>query len=94
MEFNVKKMGNIVEVDGLIKTINDASAVIDALKSVDDDNVVLRVRESFGLPSSIIGYLVKLKDEGKNVTVEVGSDILYDLLDNLNLISSFNVRRV
>ncbi|NPA11027.1 MAG: hypothetical protein GXO62_02160 [Epsilonproteobacteria bacterium] len=87
-------MGNIVEVDGLIKTINDASAVIDALKSVDDDNVVLRVRESFGLPSSIIGYLVKLKDEGKNVTVEVGSDILYDLLDNLNLISSFNVRRV
>jgi hypothetical protein len=94
MEFNINQHGNIIEVEGIIKTIANAESVIEALKNTNGNFIVLRIKESFGMPSSIIGYLVKLKDEGKQISLEVGSDILYELLDNLNLIKTFNVKKI
>ena len=94
MEFRINQIGNIVEVEGLIKTINDSEAVIDTLRNINSDSIVLRIKDSFGLPSSIIGYLVKLKDEGKSVMLEVGSPILFELLENLNLKDTFHVRKI
>ncbi len=92
MQLNIS--GNKIEVNGIIKTINDAQEIIDALKGVRDNTVYLKINDSFGLPSSIIGYLMQLKDEGKEVFLEVKSDILYSLLEDLDLVDVFNVRKV
>ncbi len=94
MEFNIHQHGNTIEIEGVIKTIANAESVIDALKTINSDYIILKVKDSFGMPSSIIGYLVKLKDEGKQISLEIGSDILYELLDNLNLIHTFNVKKI
>ena len=94
MEFNIHQYGNTIEIEGIIKTIANAESVIDALKNINSDYIVIKVKDSFGMPSSIIGYLVKLKDEGKQISLEIGSDILYELLDNLNLIHTFNVKKI
>jgi len=94
MGFEIHKTDNSVEVTGLIKSIAQAEAVIEALKSLTSNNIRLRIKDSFGLPSSIIGYLVKLKDEGKNITLEVGSPILYELLEDLNLQEIFKIRKI
>jgi len=94
MDFNITQNGYIIEVRGIIKTIANAESVIEALNNIHDDKIVLKIYDSFGLPSSIIGYLVKFKDEGKHIVLEVGSDLLYELLDNLNLITPFNVKKI
>ncbi len=90
----LKTYGDTIEVNGVIKTITDAQEIIDAIKNVQGKNLRLIVKESFALPSSIIGYLIKKNEEGVNVNIEVTSDILAELLDDLNLTKIFNVRKI
>ena len=90
----LKVYGDTIEINGVIKTITDAQEVIDAIKSVDGKTLRLIVKDSFALPSSIIGYLIKKSEEGTNVSIEVGSEILGELLDDLNLTKIFNVRKI
>jgi len=93
MEFKIEKNGNIVTIRGIIKKVTDAESVIETLKEINSPNIYIKIPDSFGLPSSIIGYLVKLTDEGKKVYLEIASDTLYELLDDLNLTKKFNVRK-
>ena len=90
----LKTYGDTIEVIGVIKTISDAQEIIDAIKNVQSSSLRLIVKDSFALPSSIIGYLIKKSEEGTNITVEVGSEILAELLDDLNLTKIFNVRKI
>jgi hypothetical protein len=92
---DVKTSGNLVEVDGVIKTINDSQVLVNAIKDVSKGgSVLVRINDSFSLPSTVIGELLKLKDGGVNVALEVKDEILYELLDDLNLVSAFNVRKI
>jgi hypothetical protein len=91
----VKSSGSLVEVDGVIKTINDSQVLVNAIKdAARNGSVTVRINDSFSLPSTVIGELLKIKDNGANVTLEVKDDILYELLDDLNLVSTFNVRKI
>jgi len=91
----VKNSGSLVEVDGVIKTINDSQVLVNAIKdAARNGSVTVRINDSFSLPSTVIGELLKIKDNGANVTLEVKDDILYELLDDLNLVSTFNVRKI
>ena len=91
----LKRSGNLIEVNGVIKTISDSQELIGAIKEASaNGSVVLKINDSFSLPSTVIGELLKVKDSGVNVTVEVKDDILYDLLDDLNLKTAFNVRKI
>ncbi len=94
MKFKINTYGNTIEIHGVIKTIANMEAVIDAIKKIEGDTIKIKIYESFGLPSGIIGYLVKLKDKGKQIFLAVKSDILYELMDNLNLINAFNVTKL
>jgi len=92
---DIKQSGSIIEVDGVIKTINDSQMLVSAIKdAARNGNVVIKVNDSFSLPSTVIGELLKIKDNGVNVTLEVKDEILYELLDDLNLVSAFNVRKL
>jgi len=91
----VRVVGSIVEVDGIIKTINDSQMLVNAIKdAANSGNVSIKINDSFSLPSTVIGELLKLKDNGVSISMEVKDEILYELLDDLNLISAFNVKRM
>jgi len=92
---DIRHNGNIVEVDGVIKTIGDSQALVVTIKeAARSGSVIIKINDSFSLPSTVIGELLKMKDTGTNIALEVKDDILYELLDDLNLISAFNVRRI
>jgi hypothetical protein len=91
----IKKMGTTIEVEGVIKSISDSQMLIDAINQVSSSgSVILKIKDSFSIPSTVIGHLLKQSDSGVNITIEVSEDILYELLDDLGLASRFNVRKV
>ena len=92
---DIKQTGNMIEVDGVIKTINDSQMLVNTIKDASrNGSVVIKINDSFSLPSTVIGELLKLKDNGVNISLEVKDEILYELLDDLNLVSAFNVRKL
>jgi len=94
MEIKVIGAGQI-EIEGLIKSINDAELVKDAIsKQLTNNSIKLRVIDSFAIPSSILGYLIKLKAEEVRISMEVGDDGIYELLSDLNLIDEFDVHKI
>jgi len=92
---DIRQSGSIVEVDGVIKTINDSQILVNSIKDASrNGNVIVKINDSFSLPSTVIGELLKIKDNGVNVSLEVKDEILYELLDDLNLVTAFNVRKI
>ena len=91
----IRQNGNIIEVDGVIKTITDSQQLVDAIQAASTNgSVIIKINDSFSLPSTVIGKLLKMKDGGVKISLEVKDEILYELLDDLNLIEAFNVRKV
>jgi hypothetical protein len=90
-----KLNNNSIIIKGNITTIKDAEKIINLLNSISDKNVIiLRILDSFSLPSSIIGELLKLSDMDKKIILEVKDPVLYELLDDLNLTKTFSVKRI
>lgn len=99
MTISVKDDANSVNVDveGLIKSASDAQSFKDAIESVSDKKkeVIINIIDSFAVTSSIIGYLrKKVQVDGLKLQIRVRDQRLYDLLDELNLISYLNVKKI
>jgi ribonuclease HI len=89
------KTNNVLEVEGIIKTMNDAHKLNDALNDFKEGQmVIIKIKDSFAMPSAVIGNLLKKVEEGVNIKLEVKSDILYEVLDDLNLVSKLNVKKI
>ena len=87
--------GNIVTIHGNIKSIKDhedIKSVLDGLKN-SYKTITLNVVDSISMTSSVIGYLMKLANDGITININVNDD-LFKLLSDLNLTSLFNVRKV
>ncbi len=86
-----------VEVKGTIRGIDDIAqirSVIDAMRLEEGDSLQLDITDSFSMPSSLIGYLLKLVEQQKvNLTLTVGNEVLAELLEDLNLRQVFNLRQ-
>jgi len=87
---------NIITISGNIKSIGDFAKI----KSIVDDvtnqhkNITVNIVDSLSITSSVIGYFNKLILKDKIVVkMSVGSEQLLNLLDDLNLTSTFNARR-
>jgi hypothetical protein len=86
------KTNNVVEVEGIIKTMNDANKLNEVLNEFKEGSlVVIKIKDSFAMPSAVIGTLLKKVEEGVKIKLEVYSDILYEVLDDLNLVNKLNV---
>jgi hypothetical protein len=86
---------NTIVIKGNITSISDAEKIINLLHSLsNNDVIILKILDSFSLPSSIIGELLKLHDMGKKIILEVKDPVLYELLDDLNLTKTFSVKRI
>ncbi|NPA10826.1 MAG: hypothetical protein GXO62_01115 [Epsilonproteobacteria bacterium] len=94
MGLDIKINGNVVESSGIIKTLSDAENLVKTIESITGDEINLVFKNSYGLPSSVIGALVKLEDSGKKINIQVDNDILYSILSDLNLIDTLNVSKL
>ncbi len=89
---------NELTITGNIKSIEDSSEIkkaLQALQQAGARNVLLKVKDSFAMTSTVIGHLMKLVNIDKiTISIVVGDYRLYELLEELSLIHLFNVRHV
>ena len=90
--------GSEITIMGNIKSIEDSLEIknaIIALQKRGAKSILLRILDSFSMTSTVIGHLMKLVNLDKvAVSMVVGDDRLYQLLEELSLIHPFNVRLV
>ncbi|QOP42623.1 hypothetical protein FJR45_01105 [Sulfurimonas sediminis] len=88
---------NSVTINGNIKSIQDYQQIketIDALRTTHK-HIVLIIKDSISITSSVIGYLNKLVlKDNIDLHVEVGDEQLMELFEDLNLVSLFHVKKV
>ena len=93
----ITKSGNIVTIEGNIKSISDYQTIkseLDAIKEMHKD-IVLKITDSISITSSVIGYFNKLVlKDSINIEMYVGDSQLMELLDELNLASIFKAKRL
>lgn len=89
--------GNTLIVRGNIKTINDFQNIKERVDSMVNGgkHININILESLSITSSVIGYFNKLVlKDGIDLHMNVHDEQLFELLDDLNLISTFKVRKV
>ena len=88
---------NNVTIIGNIKSISDYQSIkseLDAIISTHK-NIVLNIKDSLSITSSIIGYFNKLVlKDAITIHMNVGNSQLMELLDDLNLATLFNAKKV
>jgi len=87
---------NHVTIKGNIKTISDFQDIKNCLDSMKTqyDSIVISILDSLSITSSVIGYLSKLAlKDTIGLSLRVGNPQLMNLLDDLQLSSTFNISR-
>jgi hypothetical protein len=89
---------NELTIRGNIKSIDDGKEIKDAVNALISGGATalnLKIQESFSMTSTVIGFLMKLVNiDQVRVSLVVGDQRLYHLLEDLCLIQAFNVRRL
>ena len=92
------KSSNELTLIGNIKSIEDSSEIKNAINTLQKNgakSILFRIKDSFSMTSTVIGYLMKLVNLDKiSVSLVVGDPRLYQLLEELSLVQSFNVRLI
>ena len=87
--------GNVVTISGNIKSISDYQDIKNLLDTLENKNVVINIKDSISITSSVIGYLNKLVLKDKvRIQMNIGNEQLMKLLEDLNLVSVFNAKKV
>ena len=95
MEISVS--GSKVTIDGNIKSVSDFQTIKSTMDSVveTNDEVTLVITDSISITSSVIGYFNKLiLKDGIKIEMLLGNEDLVSLLEDLNLTTVFNVRKI
>ena len=93
----IEASANNIIINGNIKTINDFQNIKSSIDSVvtSGKTITIKIVDSISITSSVIGYLNKLVlKDGVNITMLVGNEKLIELLEDLNLKSTFNARKI
>ncbi len=86
---------NTLNITGNIKSVNDFQAIKTAANEITAKNseITIVIENSLSITSSIIGYFNKLVlKDGIKISMRVGNPQLMELLEDLSLTSTFNVR--
>ena len=92
----ISTSGNKVTIDGNIKSVSDYQTIKSTLDALAmNSNITINITDSISITSSVIGYFNKLvlKDK-KNIEMNIGNEQLMELLEDLNLASIFNAKKV
>jgi anti-anti-sigma regulatory factor len=94
----IERSSNELVITGNIKSIEDSMAIKDAIgaqRKAGATAIIMRIRDSFSMTSTVIGHLMKLvRQENVPVTLLVEDHRLFQLLEDLNLVQLFNVRHI
>jgi len=86
-----------VKISGNIKSVSDYQKIKNTLGSLTSQKkeIDINIVDSISMTSSVIGYFNKLvlKDNIK-ITMGIGSDLLMELVEDLNLKTLFNAHRI
>ena len=89
----------VVAADGItgnIKSIEDSIQIKEAISHLlarGSHSVLLKIQDSFSMTSTVIGYLMKLVNHDKvQVVCVIGDKRLFELIEELNLVQTFNAR--
>ncbi len=85
-----------IEIYGTIRDMNEIAQIrnkIDGLGLKEGERLDLSILGSFSMPSSLIGYLLKLVEQQKiEISLTVDDEMLAELLEDLSLKKIFNLR--
>lgn len=91
----ITSSNNTINITGNIKSVSDYQEIKSKVDSLSQHNssLIINIENSLSMTSSVIGYFNKLILKDKvNVTMNIGNKQLIELLQDLNLVSTFNVR--
>jgi hypothetical protein len=97
IEITKNQTQSVINIDGIIKTSQNAQNFIDALQSAlkDAPRVEINIKDSFSVTSTIIGFLLqKANDKNIAISINVGNDRLFELFDMLGVAKVLNVKKV
>lgn len=89
---------NEYTISGDIKTISDYQEIKSTIQSHVDQgttSIEVKINDSQTITSSVVGYFMKLVNlNNVKVTLHVRNDKLYKMLEDLVLVSVFNVQKI
>lgn len=87
----------VLVIEGEMKTIENYTEIKNALTNIiaqGGKSVTIIIKDSMTITSSIIGLFTKtVHGDGLKIYLQVHSDRLFNLLEDLNLIAVFNVTK-
>jgi hypothetical protein len=94
---NISVLSNIVTIHGSIKAVSDYQDIKNTMEKVASEykSIVLNIVDSISITSSVIGYLNKLVlKDNIDLKMNIGSEQLMELIEDLNLKSMFKAQKV
>jgi hypothetical protein len=87
-----------IVITGTIKTIANAQTIKEAIRKTYEQfpnaMINLIIKDSFIITSSVIGFVIKfIKMDKMALHVNIGSEELYEMLEDMNLVEMMNVRK-
>ena len=86
-----------ITIIGNIQSIEDYQEIKDTVRSVLSKGaaqITIKIPDSLSMPSSVIGFLLKLVHvDNVGITMLVKDDRLYNLMEILNLVTVLNVKK-
>ena len=92
----IQASSNNITVQGNIKTVSDFQQIKELLDGIVSKHqaIVLHIIDSLSMTSSVIGYLNKLVlKDNISIQMRVGNEQLLELLNDLNLTTTFNAKK-
>lgn len=87
-----------ITITGNIQSIEDYQEIKDVVREMMNKgltSITIRIPDSLSMPSSVIGFLLKLVHvDNINLTILVKDDRLFNLMEILNLVNVFNVKKM
>lgn len=98
MNINIEQLDKkaYMFISGNIRNNTEVSSIKSHFADLSRNNMQIRIifNDSYIMPSSLIGFLLKVIHEDKfDLDIEVKKDDLYNLLARLNLVKQLNVIR-
>lgn len=92
----IRSSAGSVTITGNIKTIADFQNIKQSIDGVVAAHklITINIVDSLSITSSVIGYLNKLVlKDNVDLRLNIGNEELFNLLDDLNLVSTFKAHR-
>lgn len=94
---NIKVSGNELTIIGNMTGIDDYKMIKEKINEVINEgekSIVLHTPSPFAITSSAVGFFSKIVFQDKiKLTIFVTDAVLYSLMEDLNLIETFNITK-